>query len=113
MPTSSLSNATYRDARHTKIPVRVFPSTSGANRYIAGLIAELIRQRAAAGRPAVLGLATGSTPLGVYRELIRMHREDRLDFSNVISFNLDEYYPMDPRRPQSYRHWMNEILFQH
>jgi glucosamine-6-phosphate deaminase len=111
MLTSVLANAPYRDARRTIVPTRVFGSTSGANRYVAGLIADLIRERAAAGQKAVLGLATGSTPLGVYRELIRMHQEDGLDFSNVVTFNLDEYYPMDPTRLQSYRQWMNHVLF--
>ena len=63
-------------------------------KLIAGRIAELIRTRNTAGRRAVLGLATGSTPIGVYRELIRLHREEGLSFANVEMFNLDEYYPM-------------------
>ena len=56
----------------------------------------MIRERRAAGKRPVLGLATGSTPIGVYRELIRMHRDEGLSFTDVITFNLDEYYPMDP-----------------
>ncbi|MBD0320609.1 MAG: glucosamine-6-phosphate deaminase, partial [Gemmatimonadetes bacterium] len=65
------------------------------------------------GRPAVLGLATGSTPIGIYRELIRLHRDEGLDFSNVVSFNLDEYYPMDPESIHSYHRYMRENLFDH
>ena len=63
-------------------------------RLVAHRIAEVVRAKAAAGRRAVLGLATGSTPIGVYRELIRLHQEEGLSFANVVTFNLDEYYPM-------------------
>jgi len=80
---------------------------------IAGRIAEIIRDRAAEARLAVLGLATGSTPVGIYRELIRMHREEGLDFSNVVTFNLDEYYPMVPDSIHSYHRFMRENLFDH
>jgi len=62
---------------------------------------------------AVLGLATGSTPLGLYRELIRMHKEEELDFSRVVTFNLDEYVGLPGTHPQSYRYFMNENLFNH
>jgi glucosamine-6-phosphate deaminase len=62
---------------------------------------------------AVLGLATGSTPIGVYRELIRLHREEGLSFSNVVTFNLDEYYPMAPDSIHSYHRFMWENLFDH
>lgn len=61
----------------------------------------------------VLGLATGSTPLGLYKELIRMHKEEGLDFSNVITFNLDEYYGLPPTHDQSYNYFMWENLFRH
>ncbi len=82
-------------------------------RRVAGRIANLIRERQASGESAVLGLATGSTPIGVYRELIRMHREDGLGFGNVVTFNLDEYYPMDPESIHSYHRFMWENLFDH
>ena len=82
-------------------------------RTIAQRIAEIMRQRRAAGSHAVLGLATGSTPIGIYRELIRMHREEKLDFSDVVTFNLDEYYPMDPDSIHSYHRYMRENLFDH
>jgi glucosamine-6-phosphate deaminase len=80
-------------------------------RLVAGRIAELVRAKAAAGKPAVLGLATGSTPIGAYRELVRMHREEGLSFAHVVTFNLDEYYPMDPGSIHSYHRFMWENLF--
>ncbi len=82
-------------------------------RLVARRIGGLVRARAAAGARAVLGLATGSTPIGVYRELIRMHREEGLSFAGVITFNLDEYYPMDPGSIHSYHRFMWENLFSH
>src|SRR5687768_479334 len=80
---------------------------------LARRIAEIINARRAAGSRAVLGLATGSTPIGIYRELIRMHREEGLDFSDVVTFNLDEYYPMRPDSIHSYHRYMWENLFSH
>jgi glucosamine-6-phosphate deaminase len=73
----------------------------------------LIRSKAAAGQNCVLGLATGSTPTGVYAELIRMHQTEGLSFKNVLTFNLDEYFPMQPNELQSYVRFMNEHLFDH
>jgi glucosamine-6-phosphate deaminase len=98
---------------NTKIPTLVFPSSAQASRHVALTIESLIRQNNSAGRPTVLGLPTGSTPLGIYRELIRLHKEAGLDFSRVLTFNLDEYYPMGPTEPHSYRLWMNEAFFNH
>lgn len=95
------------------IPVTVFASSTLASHAVAGEIAELIRSKAAAGQMAVLGLATGATPTGVYEELIRLHREQGLSFKNVITFNLDEYYPIKPDELQSYRRFMREHLFDH
>jgi glucosamine-6-phosphate deaminase len=80
---------------------------------VAARIAALIRAREAEARPAVLGLATGSTPVGVYRELIRLHRDEGLSFRNVETFNLDEYHPMTPESIHSYRRFMWENLFSH
>ena len=82
-------------------------------RLVANRIATLIRERTAANERAVLGLATGSTPIGVYRELIRMHREEGLSFANVVTFNLDEYYPMPRESIHSYHRFMWENLFSH
>ncbi len=76
---------------------------------VAARIAQLIRAKP----DAVLGLATGSTPIGVYRELIRLHAEENLDFARVQSFNLDEYFPIQPDAPQSYHRFMREQLFDH
>ncbi|GMV05169.1 MAG: glucosamine-6-phosphate deaminase [Gemmatimonadota bacterium] len=100
-------------ARREKIPVRVLPDHEAISAEVAGRIAALVKERAAEGRHAVLGLATGSTPVGVYRELIRMHREEGLDLSNVVTFNLDEYFPMEPGSLHSYHRFMRENLFDH
>jgi glucosamine-6-phosphate deaminase len=78
---------------------------------IARRIAAVIEAQRAAGRRPVLGLATGSTPIGVYRELIRMHRDEGLSFADVVTFNLDEYYPMDPASIHSYHRFMWENFF--
>ncbi len=91
----------------------IVPDDKAAARRIAGIIAETIRTNTAQNRKTVLGLATGHTPIGVYRELIRMHKEDGLDFSKVVTFNLDEYYPMPPDSIQSYHRWMHENFFNH
>ena len=80
-------------------------------RLVARRIAEVVRERRAMGGHAVLGLATGSTPIGVYRELIRMHQDEGLSFADVVTFNLDEYYPMDPGSIHSYHRFMWENLF--
>ena len=93
------------------IPCTVFPDISDASTAVAQQIAALIRSRQAENKNCVLGLATGSTPVGVYNELVRMHNEEGLSFSNVVTFNLDEYYPMTPKELQSYVRFMNEHLF--
>lgn len=97
----------------TRIPTRLCADSEAAALYVAGEVAALVRERAADGRAVVLGLPTGSTPVGVYRELIRMHREEGLDFSHVVTFNLDEYVPMSPDGLQSYHRWMHENFFNH
>jgi len=79
------------------------------SRVAAGMVAAEMRWKP----DLVLGLATGLTPLGMYRELVRMHREEGLDFSRIITFNLDEYYGLGPDDPQSYHHYMWENLFRH
>jgi len=94
-----------------RIPVQVYRRSAEASKAVAGQIAALIRERASQGRNCVLGLATGSTPVGVYDELVRMHREDGLSLANVVTFNLDEYYPMQPHELQSYVRFMREYLF--
>jgi glucosamine-6-phosphate deaminase len=96
-----------------RIPTFVFDDHDALAVAVAHRIAEVIRSKAAAGRPAVLGLATGSTPLGVYRELARLHRDEGLSFRGVVTFNLDEYYPMEPENPHSYHRFMWDQLFSH
>ncbi len=98
---------------NTKVPTLVFPTSTQAAQHVALMIESLVRQNNSAGRHTVLGLPTGSTPVGLYRELIRRHKEAGLDFSNVITFNLDEYYPMEPDDAQSYNRWMRETFFDH
>jgi glucosamine-6-phosphate deaminase len=94
-----------------KIPVTVYPTSQQAAAAVAREIAELIRVRASVGASVVLGLATGSTPTGLYDELIRLHKEEKLSFKNVVTFNLDEYWPMNPDELQSYVRFMREHLF--
>jgi glucosamine-6-phosphate deaminase len=97
------------NAQNLSDNVHVFVDYDEVSREVAAHIAALIRQKP----NAVLGLATGSTPIGVYAELVRLHREESLDFSRVSCFNLDEYYPMLPDAPQSYHRFMREHLFDH
>ncbi len=91
--------------------VTVYSSSASASAAVARQIADLIRAKAARGEKAVLGLATGSTPQTVYEELVRLHRAEGLSFRNVVTFNLDEYWPMSPDALQSYHRFMNEYLF--
>jgi glucosamine-6-phosphate deaminase len=93
------------------IDVVVFEDGESLARAVAKRIARLVQASAKAGKQPVLGLPTGSTPLGVYRELCRAHREGVLDFSNVVTFNVDEYYPMDPGSPHSFHRYMWDNLF--
>ena len=97
----------------TRVPCYVFESNTDAARHVAQIIANTIRERNSFGRDAVLGLATGSTPVAIYRELIRMHKEEGLDLSGVITFNLDEYYGLSPDQLQSYHRWMHTTFFDH
>jgi len=101
------------ETRFEKLPVTVYPDQHIASKTVAQRIAALIRRKQAQGEVAVLGLATGATPVGVYAELVRLHREEGLSFRNVVTFNLDEYYPMQPTASQSYVTFMHENLFDH
>ncbi len=102
-----------RRAPGTNIPTYVFDSSDDVARHVARIVAGIIQERNSLGQLAVLGLPTGSTPTGVYRELIRLHREEGLDFSHVVTFNLDEYYGLSPEAEQSYNRWMREHFFNH
>ena len=104
-----LSPFTKREKIHTE----VFSNSEEASKLIAKEIAFTIKKKESTGKPCVLGLATGSSPLSVYKELIRLHQEEGLSFNNVITFNLDEYYPIQPHELQSYVRFMNEHLFNH
>ncbi|MEO1263532.1 MAG: glucosamine-6-phosphate deaminase [Bacteroidota bacterium] len=96
-----------------KIPTKIFDSAADGSKAAAYEIASLIRMKAANRENCVLGLATGSSPTSLYDELVRMHRQEGLSFKNVITFNLDEYYPMQPAALQSYVRFMKEYLFDH
>lgn len=107
---SSISETQLTYYEH--IPTQIFDEASRGSSYVAGEIARQIRSKSS-DDPLVLGLATGSTPTDVYEELIRLHNEEGLSFQNVITFNLDEYYPMQPDSLQSYVRFMDEQLFNH
>lgn len=92
-------------------PFVVFESPEAACRQVAAEIASLIREHANLGKPTVLGLATGCTPLPLYRELIRLHHHDGLSFTGVVSFNLDEYLGLAREHPESYWSFMHRNLF--
>ncbi len=96
-----------------KLPVKIWEDSSKASLHIAHSIALAIRQKQQDGEDIVLGLATGSSPIKIYNELVRMHKEDGLSFENVITFNLDEYFPIHPESQQSYWYFMHEYLFNH
>ena len=95
------------------IPVVIGTDAKDVDQLVADRVVSCMRRCEAAGRPCVLGLATGSTPTGVYAELVRRHQEEGLSFQNVWTFNLDEYWPMDPNALQSYHRFMREHLFDH
>lgn len=101
------------ESRYEKIHTEIFDESFEASLAVAHEIAALIRRKEQQGSLCVLGLATGSTPTSVYNELIRLHREEGLSFGNVVTFNLDEYFPMEPDSLQSYHRFMNEYLFDH
>ncbi|GAB2808706.1 glucosamine-6-phosphate deaminase [Ferruginibacter profundus] len=96
-----------------KIPCEIFPDAITGSQYVARKIAHLIKEKQQMGMPCVLGLATGSTPISLYAELVRLHREEGLSFKNVISFNLDEYFPIEKKALQSYHSFMHRLLFNH
>ncbi len=98
---------------HEKIPTLIFDSSASAAASLAREVKELIEAKNREGKAAVLGLATGSTPVPFYRELIRLHREEGLSFANVSSFNLDEYFGLGPDHPESYYRFMCDQLFDH
>jgi glucosamine-6-phosphate deaminase len=96
-----------------RIPVKIFPETKEGSAFVAQEIARLIRDKQSRNETCVLGLATGSTPKSLYTELVRLHKVEGLSFKNVITFNLDEYYPLEKDAWQSYNSYMHRLLFDH
>ena len=96
-----------------RTPVRIFDDSASLSESVAQTISDLIQTNNENNEPTVLGLPTGSTPIGVYQRLIKKHEEEGLDFSNVTTFNLDEYFPMVPDSFQSYHRFMSENFFDH
>ncbi len=103
----------FEETRFEKIHNVIFENSNVASITVAHEIADLIKERSIRNELCVLGLATGSSPIKVYEELVRMHKEEGLSFKNVVTFNLDEYYPMDKENIQSYYYFMHEHLFNH
>ena len=96
-----------------RIPVKIFENAKQGSVYAAQEIATIIKQKQAENKPCILGMATGSTPISLYAELVRMHNEEGLSFANVVTFNLDEYYPLEKEALQSYWSFMHRHLFKH
>src|SRR5215213_598146 len=94
-----------------RIPVKIYPDLKQGSLFAANEIAKLVREKQSRNEKCVLGLATGSTPKTLYAELVRMHKQEALSFKNVITFNLDEYYPIDNDALQSYNSYMRRHLF--
>ena len=109
------TNLTHRDVltKYEKIPTFIYQESSDASYEVAKEVAELILSKQEKGEKCVLGLPTGSTQLGIYAELVRMHKEEGLSFRNVITFNLDEYYPLSSHSIHSYHHYMRLHFFNH
>lgn len=103
----------FEETRFEKIHNTIFQSSEIASKIVAKEIAYLIKEKQTQNANCVLGLATGSSPIKVYEELIRLHQEEGLSFHNVITFNLDEYYPMEKDNVESYHYFMQENLFKH
>ena len=111
LPTS----LTHRDmlTKYEKIPTYIYSESAEAAVAVASEIAALIRLKQKNGEQCVIGLPTGSTQIGIYAELVRLHKEEGLSFKNVISFNIDEYYPISSHSFQSYHQYMQTHLFNH
>ena len=96
-----------------KIPVKIYKDVATGSNAVAAQIAQLIKEKQAQGLPCILGMATGATPILLYKELVRLHKEEGLSFKNVITVNLDEYYPIPRDAYQSYWSFMHRHLFNH
>ncbi|WP_159518006.1 glucosamine-6-phosphate deaminase [Sunxiuqinia indica] len=107
------NSLSYIEKTIEKLPITIVEDQPTGAKIIAGQVAELIKRKQAEGQFAVLGLATGSSPLLIYRELVRLHKEEGLSFKNVITFNLDEYFSISPESEKSYVYFMHNHLFSH
>ncbi|OXA86795.1 glucosamine-6-phosphate deaminase, partial [Flavobacterium hydatis] len=107
---SRIDKSTGFEKRFENIDTVVFENSTEASKAVAQQIAALIKSKQEKNESCVLGLATGSSPKGLYAELVRLHKEEGLSFKNVITFNLDEYYPMEPDSVNSYVRFMKELL---
>jgi len=110
---SAIDKATGFEKRFENIGTVVYENSTIASKAVAREIADLIRVKQSQRQPCILGLATGSSPKGLYAELARLHKQEGLSFKNVVSFNLDEYYPMEQDSVNSYVRFMQEQLFNH
>ncbi|APA00782.1 MULTISPECIES: glucosamine-6-phosphate deaminase [Flavobacterium] len=110
---SNIDKATGFEKRFENIDTVVFENSTEASKAVAQQIASLIKSKQVSNELCILGLATGSSPKGLYAELVRLHKEEGLSFKNVVSFNLDEYYPMEPDSINSYVRFMKELFFNH
>ncbi|MEO8773633.1 MAG: glucosamine-6-phosphate deaminase, partial [Gelidibacter sp.] len=108
---STLDKATGFEKRFENINTVMFEDSQVASKAVAKEIADLIKVKQSQKQPCILGLATGSSPKGLYAELVRLHKEKGLSFKNVVTFNLDEYYPMEPDSVNSYVRFMKKMLF--
>ena len=96
--------------RYENLPVTIYSDSELASQAVAREVAAIIREKQLKNEPCLIGLAAGSTMVALYNELVRMHREDDLSFKNVITFNIDEFYPMEPDSIQSYARFIREHL---
>jgi len=96
-----------------KIPLLIYKNPVEGSNALAAQIAKLIQGKKAQNLPCVLGMATGTTPILLYKELVRLHKEEGLSFKHVITVNLDEYYPIPRNAYQSYWSFMHRHLFDH
>ncbi|MCL8006904.1 glucosamine-6-phosphate deaminase [Gelidibacter japonicus] len=110
---STIDKATDFEKRFENINTVMFEDSQVASKAVAKEIADLIKVKQSQKQPCILGLATGSSPKGLYAELVRLHKEKGLSFKNVVTFNLDEYYPMEPDAVNSYVRFMKKMLFDH
>ena len=112
-PVGIENNLYEQSVFNERIPISLFEHPKDGSIYVAKLIADTIIKKQQTGEMCILGLATGSSPITIYSELVRLHKEENLSFKNVITFNLDEYWPMNKNSRHSYHKFMFDNLFNH